>query len=53
MQLSQGMVKSGIRKKFFNQRMAGHWKSLSREWSQHPAYLDFKKLLDIALRHLV
>lgn len=51
----QGKFMLDIRKRFFSQRMAGHWDRLLREWPQHKASqisrgACFKKGLDNTLR---
>ncbi|KFW82273.1 hypothetical protein N305_06324, partial [Manacus vitellinus] len=48
-----GEVKLDIRKKFFTQRVVGHWNRLPREAVTAPSLAEFKKHLDNALRHMV
>ena len=42
-----------IRKRFFSQRVVGHWNRLSREVVVALSLLKFKKHLDNAFRHVV
>ena len=42
-----------IRKKFFTQRVAGHWNRLPRAVVRAPSLREFRKPLDNALRHMV
>lgn len=44
-----------IRKRFFTQRVSGHWNSLPREAVTAPSQLqaEFKRCLDNTVRHMV
>ena len=42
-----------IRKRFFTERVVGHWNRLPREVVNAPSLSDFKRLLDCALSHMV
>lgn len=42
-----------IRKRFFTQRVVGHWNRFPREVVMVPRLTEFKKPLDNALRHMV
>ena len=43
LKLCQGRFRLDIRKRFFTQRMVGHWNSLSRELVTAPSLTEFKK----------
>lgn len=53
--LSQGRFKLDIRKRFFTQRVTGHWNSLLWEVVTAPSLVqtEFKRYLDNTLRHMV
>jgi len=42
-----------IRKRFFAERVVGHWERLSREVVMAPSLSEFKECLDNALSHMV
>lgn len=46
--MGQGRFGSDIRKKFFNKRIAKHWKRLPREALESPSLDIFKGCLDVA-----
>lgn len=53
MKLCQDKFKLDILKRFFTQRVSGHWNRLLREVVIAPSLIEFKKHLDNALRHMV
>ncbi|KAJ7400194.1 hypothetical protein BTVI_107527 [Pitangus sulphuratus] len=53
LKLCQERFRSDIRKRFFTQRMFGHWNRLPREVVAAPSLTEFKKHLDNTLRHMV
>ena len=50
MELCQGKFRLDIRKRFFTERMVGHWNRLPRE---APSLSEFKEHLDDALSHMI
>lgn len=52
MELHQGRIRLGIRKRFFTKRMTVHWKRLPRAIVTASRPLDFKKCFDNALRNM-
>lgn len=42
-----------VRKRFFTEKVVGHWNKLPREAVVAPSLLELKKLLDSAVRHVV
>ena len=53
MKLRQGKFRLAIRKRFFTERVAGHWNRLPREVITAPSLSEFKVRLDDALSHVV
>ena len=53
MKLCQAKFRFGIRKKFFTERVVGHWNRLPREVVMAPSQSEFKEHLDDALSHVV
>lgn len=53
MELGQGSVRMGVRKRFFTKRVVGHRDGLPRTVVMAPRLLEFKKHLDNAVRHRV
>jgi len=53
--LKLGQVQCGldIRKRFFTERMAGHWGRLPSELVMAPSLSEFKERLDDGLSHMV
>ena len=50
MKLHQGKFRLDIRKRFFTERVVGHWNRLPRE---APSLSEFKEHLDEAFSHMV
>lgn len=46
-------TKLDVRKRFFTQKVVGHWHRLSGEGVTAPSLLEFNKHLDDALRDVV
>ncbi|KAK4829751.1 hypothetical protein QYF61_006460 [Mycteria americana] len=46
-------IQIGIRKRFFTEKLAGHWNRLLREVVTAPTLAEFKEHLDDALSHMV
>ena len=53
MQLRQGRFRLDIKKRFFTDRVAGHWNRLPREVVMAPSLSEFKEHLDDTLNHMV
>jgi len=53
MKLCQGKFTLGIRKRFFTERVVGHWDRLRREVVTAPSLSEFEGRLDDALSHMV
>ncbi|KAJ7426600.1 hypothetical protein WISP_14508 [Willisornis vidua] len=53
LKLCQGRFGLDIRKRFFTQRVAGHWNRLPRKVIAAPSLTELKKHLDDTLRHMV
>ena len=53
MKLCQGKFRLDIRKRFFTERVVGHWNRLLREVVMAPSLSEFKERLDKALSHMV
>ncbi|KAK4823755.1 hypothetical protein QYF61_006051 [Mycteria americana] len=52
MKLHQGKFRLDIRKRFFTERVAGHWNRVPREVVTAPRLSEFKAHLDDALSHI-
>ena len=53
LKLCQGQVRWDIRKRFFTQRMVGHWNKLPTEAVRAPSLTELRKSLNNTLRHMV
>jgi len=53
MKLSQGKFKLDVTKRFFTERVVGHWNRLPKEVVTAPVLSDFKEHLDDTLSHMV
>ena len=53
MKLCQGKFRLDIRKRFFTERVVGHWNRLPRGVVMAPTLSEFKEHLDNALSHIV
>ncbi|KAK4810720.1 hypothetical protein QYF61_007694 [Mycteria americana] len=53
MKLHQGKSTLDIKKRFFTERVVGHWNRLPREVVTAPSLSEFKEHLDDALNHMV
>ncbi|GAB0207904.1 mitochondrial enolase superfamily member 1 [Grus japonensis] len=53
MKLRRGRFRLDIRKRFFTERVVGHWNRLPREAVTAPSLTEFKKHLDNALSHML
>ncbi|KAK4823756.1 LOW QUALITY PROTEIN: hypothetical protein QYF61_006052 [Mycteria americana] len=53
MKLHQGKFRLDIRKRFFTERVVGHWNRLLREVATAPSLSEFKERLDDAFSHMV
>jgi len=53
MKLHHGKFRWDIRKRFFTERVIGHWNRLLRELVTAPSLSEFKEHLDNALSHTV
>ena len=53
MKLRQGKFRLDIRKRFFTERVAGHWNRLPREVVTAPSLPEFKEHLDNTRSHMV
>jgi len=52
MKLHQGKFRLDIRKKFFTERLVGHWNRLPREVVMTPSLSEFKESLDDGLSRM-
>ncbi|KFQ00499.1 hypothetical protein N330_08865, partial [Leptosomus discolor] len=53
MKLRQGQFGLDIRKRFFTERVVGHWNRLPREAVRAPSLSEFKERLDDALSYII
>ena len=53
MKLRRGRVGLDIRKRFFTERVVGHWNRLPREVVTAPSLTEFNKRLDNTLSHML
>ncbi|KAJ7401155.1 hypothetical protein BTVI_98569 [Pitangus sulphuratus] len=53
LKLCQGRLRLDIRKRFFTQRVVGHWNRIPRETVTAPSLLEFKKHVETTLGHMV
>ncbi|KAK4824293.1 hypothetical protein QYF61_013038 [Mycteria americana] len=53
MKLCQGKFRLDIRKRFFTERVLGHWNRLPREVVMAPSLSEFKERLDDTLSHMI
>ncbi|KFP99696.1 hypothetical protein N329_02346, partial [Haliaeetus albicilla] len=53
MKLHQGEFRLDIRKRFFTERVVGHWTRIPRELVMAPRLSEFKEHLDNSLGHMV
>ena len=53
LKLHRGMFRLDIRKNYFTERLARHWKRLPREVVESPSLEVFKKHVDVALQDMV
>ncbi|KAK4821600.1 hypothetical protein QYF61_025177 [Mycteria americana] len=53
MKLHQGKFRLDIRRRFFTERVIGHWNSLPREVVTAPSLSEFEEHLDDALNHTI
>ena len=53
MKLRQGKFSLDITKRFFTERVVGHWNRLPTEVAMAPSLSEFKERLDDALNHMV
>ncbi|KAK4815850.1 hypothetical protein QYF61_008453 [Mycteria americana] len=51
-ELCEGKLRLDIRKRFFTERVAGHWNRLPREVVMAPSLSEFKEHLDNTLSHM-
>jgi len=52
MKLCEGKFRLGIRKRFFTERVVGHWNRFPREMVTAPSLSEFKEHLDDAFRQM-
>lgn len=53
MKLCEGKFRLDMRKRFFTEKVVGHWSQLPREVDVAPNLSELKKYLDDALSHMV
>jgi len=53
MELHHGKFRLDIRKRFFTERVVGHWNRVPRQVVMAPSLLEFNMRLDDALRDMV